>query len=236
MGTSADSPPTTTLLPTLLSLTAGSADVVSLLAFGLFNAHITGNLVILAAHVVTGSPASAALLLSVPVFVLVLGLTRLLAAGLESVSVPLLQSLLVLQLALLAGCLAFGVAGGQHGDPNAPYALLAGLLGVSAMAVQNALVQLALKGAPPTAVMTSNITRFTLDVGEILVGRDPAEVVRARSRAKKTWPTLVGFAAGAGLGAVCFAAGSRWSLALPASFALLAVPVSLGLALGRSRV
>jgi uncharacterized membrane protein YoaK (UPF0700 family) len=28
-----------------------------------------------------------------------------------------------------------------------------------------------LRGAPPTAVMTSNITRFTLDVGEVLLGR-----------------------------------------------------------------
>ncbi len=41
--------------------------------------------------------------------------------------------------------------------------VLAGMLGVSAMAVQNALVQLSLKGAPATAMMTTNITRFVLD-------------------------------------------------------------------------
>ena len=45
----------TKLLPSLPSLIAGSADVISFLGLGgLFTAHITGNLVILAAHVVTG--------------------------------------------------------------------------------------------------------------------------------------------------------------------------------------
>jgi uncharacterized membrane protein YoaK (UPF0700 family) len=42
------------LLSVVLSLIAGSADVISFLGLGgLFTAHITGNLVILAAHIVT---------------------------------------------------------------------------------------------------------------------------------------------------------------------------------------
>jgi uncharacterized membrane protein YoaK (UPF0700 family) len=74
------------LLATVLSVIAGSADVISFLGLGgLFCAHITGNLVILAAHLVTGTPGTVALLLSVPVFILVLALTRLLAAGLDAV-------------------------------------------------------------------------------------------------------------------------------------------------------
>ena len=74
------------LLPGVLSLVAGSTDVISFLGLGgLFTAHITGNLVILAAHVVAGEAAQVAPMLSVPVFMLVLGLTKLLAGGLESI-------------------------------------------------------------------------------------------------------------------------------------------------------
>jgi uncharacterized membrane protein YoaK (UPF0700 family) len=73
------------LLPAVLSVIAGSADVISFLGFGgLFVAHITGNLVILAAHVVTGAAVGIAPVLSVPVFIVVLALARLLAAGLEA--------------------------------------------------------------------------------------------------------------------------------------------------------
>ncbi len=224
------------LLPTVLSVTAGSADIVSLLAFGLFNAHITGNIVILAAHLVTGSAANLALLLSVPIFILVLALTRLLVAGLEAVGLDSLQPLLLLKFVLLAGFLAFGVAGGTHFDSNVASTIVAGLLGVSAMAVQNALVQISLKGAPATAVMTSNITRFTMDVGEMLLGRDPAGVAAARSRAQTTWPAIVGFTVGAGLGAGCAAVGGRWSLALPAGLALLGMVLGLAPNLGSHRL
>ena len=57
------------LLPGVLSLTAGSMDVIGFLGLGgLFTAHITGNLVIVAAHVVTGEAAQWAAILSVPVY------------------------------------------------------------------------------------------------------------------------------------------------------------------------
>src|ERR1700722_11947830 len=72
----------TKVLPGVLSVVAGSVDVISFLGLGgLFAAHITGNLVVLAAHVATGRAASLASILSVPVFIAVLGLTRLSAAG-----------------------------------------------------------------------------------------------------------------------------------------------------------
>src|SRR5207245_674841 len=145
----------TKLLPTVLSVIAGSVDVISFLGLGgLFTAHITGNLVILAAHVVSGSAAPLAPMLSVPVFMVVLGLTRVLAGGLESVGLASLRPLLLLQFLLLVGFLVLCVAAGPHIDPNAAHAILAGMLGVSAMAVQNALVQISLTGAPSTAVMT----------------------------------------------------------------------------------
>jgi len=217
-----------TILPTVLSVIAGSADVISFLGLGLFNAHITGNLVILAAHIVARGKADVKLMLSVPIFILVLGLMRLLVAGLQSFRAGCLVPLLFLQFLLLAGLFALGGTGALPVNPDAGSALVGCQLGVAAMAVQTALVQLALKGVPATAVMTTNITRFIMDLGDTLLGREPGNVSQARWRAKHTWPVIAGFIAGAALGAVCFAAVGLKALALPVALSLLALAMGLG--------
>jgi uncharacterized membrane protein YoaK (UPF0700 family) len=223
------------LLPAVLSLTAGSVDVISFLGLGgLFTAHITGNLVILASRILVGGETPIAPMLSVPVFMAVLGLTRLLVGGLESIGLASLWPLLLLQVLLLAGFFVLCIAAGPRIDPNTTSAILAGMLGVSAMAVQNALVQVSLKGALSTAVMTTNVTRFTMDVGEVLLGHDPDNVAKARRRANHTWPAIVGFAVGCGLGATSEAAFGLLSLALPVGLALLALAIGLVFTCARS--
>jgi uncharacterized membrane protein YoaK (UPF0700 family) len=99
------------------------------------------------------------------------------------------------------------------------------MLGVSAMAVQNAMVHTSLKGAPSTAVMTTNITILTIDIGNMLVA-DPNDMVKARSRASHTWPAVIGFAVGCTLGASCQMIVGLRSLALPAGLALLALALA----------
>lgn len=223
---SVDSSLGTKLLPVVLSFIAGSVDVIGFLGLGgLFIAHITGNLVVLAAHLVTGRSASLAAILSVPVFTVALGLTRLAAAGLEETHNRPLQPLLALEVILLVSVLMVWVAVGSGLDPAAPAGVVAGMLGVSAMAVQNALVRL-LVGAPATSVITTDITVFMMDVGAILFRRDPDEVAYARSRARHTWPAIVGFTVGCSLGALLEAVAGPWSLALPIGFALLALALS----------
>jgi uncharacterized membrane protein YoaK (UPF0700 family) len=221
---SVDSSLSTKLLPGVLSIIAGSVDVICFLGLGgLFAAHITGNLVVLGAYIATGRVAPLALILSVPVFIALLGLTRLVVAGLEETGHGTLRPLLGLQFVLLASVLAVRVAAGSGLDPAAPIAVVAGMLAVAAMAVQNALVQISLVGAPATAVMTTDITKFMMDVGAILFRRDPNEVVHARSRASRTWPAIVGFTIGCSLGAIFEAAIGPWSLALPTGLGLLAL-------------
>ena len=218
----------TRTLPFLLSVIAGTTDVIGFLGLdGLFTAHITGNLVMLAAHVVSGGAAPLAAMLSVPIFMTVLGLSRLLAAGLEALGHASLRPLLLLQFVLLVGFLALCIPAGSRLESTAPIAIVAGMLGVSAMAVQNAMVRISLKGAPATAVMTTNITLLVIDLGDMLIARDRREVARARSRARHTWPAVLGFAVGCTLGAACEMLVGLRSLALPAGLALLA------LALGR---
>src|SRR5262249_60120441 len=101
------------LLVALLSGTAGAVDVIGFLGLGgLFTAHITGNLVVLAAHYVTGGFSEMGPLLAAPVFILVLGAVTMAAVGLEKTRCGSRLALLFLQVVLLAGFLAVGVAFG----------------------------------------------------------------------------------------------------------------------------
>jgi uncharacterized membrane protein YoaK (UPF0700 family) len=75
-------------------------------------------LVILAAHIVGGGEAQIAPMLSVPVFIVMVGLTRLLAGGLESIGLASLRPLLLLQFLLLLGFLVLCVAAGPRVDPH----------------------------------------------------------------------------------------------------------------------
>ena len=50
-------------------------------------------------------------------------------------------------------------------------------------------------------------------------------VAKARNRAARTLPVIVGFTVGCGLGAACEAALGTWSLALPAGLAMLAFAI-----------
>jgi uncharacterized membrane protein YoaK (UPF0700 family) len=217
------------LLPALLSVIAGSADVTSFLGLGLFSAHVTGNLVVLIAQILGQGTGAACLILSVPIFILVLVLTRLLVAGLEALGIGSLRPLLLVQFLMLGGAFVLCLVPDHPRETDAGNTLIAGQLVVAAMAVQNALVQLSLRGAPSTAVMTTDLTRFIMDAGEVFLGHDPVEVAEARRRANHTWPVIIGFIAGAGLGAVCFATGGLKSLCLPAGLALLALVLSLAI-------
>src|SRR6476620_9821834 len=105
------------LLPAVLSTTAGAVDVIGFLALGgLFTAHITGNVVIVAVHYVTGGFGEVGPILAVPVFVAVLGAVTLASVAVEKAGRSPRRGLLVLQAALLASCLGLGVRFGPFAD------------------------------------------------------------------------------------------------------------------------
>jgi len=214
----------TKLLTFVLSVIAGSVDVIGFLGLrALFIAHVTGNLVILAARAAAGEHAPAAHLLSVPVFIIALVAARLLAERLDRSGIAALRPLLLLQFLLLSGFFAICIGVGSMADPNAAIMIVAAMLGVSAMAVQNALVQISLKDAPSTAVMTTNFTRVVLDLGEVWLGRDPGGRAKALARARRTGVAIAGFVVGSCLGAWCQAHVGLWSLVVPTGLALAAL-------------
>jgi uncharacterized membrane protein YoaK (UPF0700 family) len=209
-------------LPFTLSLIAGSTDTIGFLSLnGLFTAHITGNLVMLAAHLITGDSSTLSYVLAVPVFALVQLLTSLFASYLEGLGVATLRPLLSLQLLLLVLFLLLGVTCRSQLHSDAVVAVIAGMFGVAAMGVQTALVQISLTNTPSTAVMTTNLTHFAVALGQVLAGRDVTVVDNARRCISRTFPDIAGFGVGCATGAAGEAQWGPASLALPAALALL---------------
>jgi uncharacterized membrane protein YoaK (UPF0700 family) len=213
------------LLPALLSTTAGAVDVIGFLALGgLFTAHITGNLVVLAAHYTTGRFGEIGPLLSVPMFVVVLGIVTLVFVR-KSIRIAR-RALLVLQAVALAAFLGFGAGFGPFENPDSGMAVFVGMLGVASMAIQNALVRLALPGAPSTAVMTTNVTQFTVDFATLVRGHGESnDLATVRRRAGLTLASVIGFGVGLGLGAVLEIRFGLWSLIFPVTLAALSIPL-----------
>src|SRR5215468_4374582 len=85
------------LLLCVLSATAGAVDVVGFLSLGgLFTAHITGNIVVLAAHYLTGKFSAVGPLLAVPVFIVVLATVTLVSDVFQRADHPSPRAFLVL--------------------------------------------------------------------------------------------------------------------------------------------
>ena len=134
------------LLPAVLSTTAGAVDVAIRVPCSRWTVHwrhITGNLVILAAHYVTGGFSEVlGPLLSVPVFVATLGVVTLVSVSAKKAGQRVRFWLLVLHAVRLTGCMCLAIACGPFDHPDRPLSVLVGMLAVAAMATQNGLVRL----------------------------------------------------------------------------------------------
>jgi uncharacterized membrane protein YoaK (UPF0700 family) len=206
----------------LQALIAGFVDTCSFVAlFGLFTAHVTGNLVLIGASIVEYRSGLIGKLLALPVFILAVALCRALTLALQSRGKNAAVPLLGLQLLLLAGFMGVGVAAAPVTDGDAPLAMLAGMLGVAAMAIQNTLSRTLFAGHAPTTVMTGNVTQLVIDLADRALGHGTPE---GRTRLVKMLPAVLAFTGGALLGAVGYTLVGFWCLLVP----IVALAVLLG--------
>jgi len=209
-------------LPVLLSVVAGAVDVIGFLSLGIFTAHVTGNLVVIAALVVRGGPPNVAQVLAVPVFAAAVGGAWLIARMSGGHGPALASPLLVIQFLLLACVLIFNVVFAPSADRHGLMATVAAMIAVSAMACQFALLRLAVPGAPSTAVMTGNLTNTVLSLLDTVSGGKPL-TEGASQRLKKTLGLIGGFFAGCTGGAVALSLLRDWAWSLPVVLAGIAV-------------
>jgi len=211
-------------LPPLLSSIAGMVDVIGFLSLGLFTAHVTGNLVVIAAVLVRGGPPRMAQIVAVPVFMVAVAAVWLIAKALRRRGRPLVRPLLLVQFLLLAGVLILAVVTESAADPHGLMAGITAMTAVSAMACQFTLLRLAMTGAPSTAVMTGNVTNTVLALLDTLFHGQPL-TEGANERLKRTLNVVVGFFAGcvAGAGAVSLLGDWAWSLPVVLAAAAIAL-------------
>jgi uncharacterized membrane protein YoaK (UPF0700 family) len=208
-------------LPTLLAVIAGMVDLTGYLELGnVFTAHVTGNLVVLAAAVVRGGSGNLARALAIPAFILAVAAVWLFARTEAARNGALTRWLLFVQFLLLAGVFVFSVVTHPSADPHGLMAGVAVLVAASAMGFQNALLHMTIPDAPSTTVMTSNLVNATLGLLDAL-SPDPATRRSAGSRIGRFLPLILGFFLGCIAAAAAVSLTGDWAWLLPAALAAL---------------
>jgi uncharacterized membrane protein YoaK (UPF0700 family) len=201
----------------LLALTAGFVDTIGFVAlFGLFTAHVTGNFVLIGASLVAPHKGIIAKLAALPTFVLVVAATTVYAGARERAGKSALH-----------GFAAIGIAASPVTDTDTPLAVISGLLGVAAMAMQNAAARLLMSDLPATTVMTGSVTQFSIDATRLLHGAAASDAPVVRKRLSSYAMTVGSFAVGALMGALLYSFMSFPALLVP-MVALAAVMMLTG--------
>jgi uncharacterized membrane protein YoaK (UPF0700 family) len=210
-------------LPPLLSVIAGMVDLTGFLNLGnLFTAHITGNLVVVAALTVRGGRINPAQVLAIPAFMFAVAATWLLAKASGRRGLSLARLLLLVQFLLLASVLVFSVITKPSANPHGLMAGITAMVAVSAMACQFALLRLALPVAPSTAVMTGNLTNTVLSLLDSHSRAQPLMVGDAE-RLRGSLYLLIGFFGGCVAAAGAVSLLGDWAWSLPVALAGVAV-------------
>lgn len=215
--------PLADLTGVVMAFVGGYVDVVGfVLLFGLFVAHATGNLVMLGVSLAGDTGGLATKLLALPVFVGAAAATYALVRWRKQRDQPCEALVLALQAVLLLVFTLLTALALPAASADEPSVMLAGLLGVAAMAAQNVGARAVFADLAPTTMMTGNVTQVAIDLVDLMIARGrPDPSLKARMR--KTWPPVAAFALGAISGAIGVMFAGPWSLlAGAAAVALLA--------------
>jgi uncharacterized membrane protein YoaK (UPF0700 family) len=217
------------LLPALLSFNAGFVDTAGFLALqGLFTAHVTGNFVTLGASAVLGISGAISKILALPVFCLVVILTRLFSSALLRRGQPSLTPILTVKLLLLIAGAILAIRLGPFANADSWPAIATGMTFVAAMSVQNAVHRIHLGSAPPTTLMTGTTTQVMIDIADLMQANAAATPDHGGSRLFRMSASVACFAAGCGTAALLYAHVNVWSFALAPVVAAMALLVRAG--------
>jgi uncharacterized membrane protein YoaK (UPF0700 family) len=210
----------------LLSAIAGFVDTAGYLAlFGIFTAHVTGNLVVAGATVAREPTDHFVIRLALlPMFVIAVAIAVFVVRRARTRARSPITSLLALESVVLVAFMSLGVAFEDRVATNAAALFAVSSAGVVAMGLQNGLARLVALG-PPTSIMTGNVTQLSIDLVDTLVPETDERRREARTRLATTGRLIVGFVLGGAAGAALVRILGFWSLAVP--IAALAIVIAL---------
>lgn len=212
--------------PILLSLNAGYVDTAGFLALqGLFAAHVTGNFVTLGMALVSGTSGIWAKILALPVFCLIVFVSKLLASSMPKLGLPVLRTLLSLKVLFLiaAAVMATTISPAHHGDDV--HVIITGLLLVCAMALQNSISRIYTNPVPAT-ILTGPLTQMMIDMADLVRGVTPTERAILKARLSTIITNVLSFAIGCGISAVLFSQIGMWCFIVPPILAF--IPIVIG--------
>jgi uncharacterized membrane protein YoaK (UPF0700 family) len=210
----------------VLSAVAGYADAAGFLGlFGLFTAHITGDLVAAGTTFAGGVHDGLSLrLAAIVVFMISVAAAAVVARAVRARGHCPLAALFALMTIALAVFCATGVTlQSRLRGPDEWAVVLTGTVGVFGMGVQNALARDVLSTLGPTTLMTGSLTQLTMDLVDLLLpdegrSRGPEAArhrVEARRRLTKSATSVLAFLLGTVLGGIATAMFGFWSIAFP---------------------
>jgi uncharacterized membrane protein YoaK (UPF0700 family) len=197
-------------------------DVIGFLSLGIFTAHVTGNIVVIGALIVRHNRVNPAQILAVPVFILAVAATWLIAKASKRRGTGLMRPLLLMQFLLIICLLIFSVITRPSSDPHGLMATIAAMIAVTAMGCQFALLRLTLPVAPSTAVMTGNLTNAVLALVDSSSRTEPLMESNSK-RLRGALHLLLGFFMGCVLATAALMYLGDWAWSLPAALAGAAV-------------
>lgn len=199
----------------ILSWVAGFVDTASFIVlFALFTAHVTGNIALAGASATSDEKDSLTHLAMIPIFMVSVAITSIVARYCRHKNWPVLPVLLTAETLGIAVFLfvASSLAPALILDVQEDIIFPIGAAGVVAMAIQNALMKEAITsftGYFPTTVMTGNTTQLTLDLVLLFIAPvfplstklPSVETEEALARIGRVFPIIAGFFLGAGAAA-----------------------------------
>ncbi len=197
-----------------LGFVAGYVDAIGFMAlFGLFTAHITGNLVLLGAEVATpGHTLPLLKILAFPAFIAGVAMAKMIASACQKNACNARLVLYVIETVLLTIFMLVGLVATPVEDHMSRIAICAGVMGAMAMGVHSACGRLLLSDLAPTVMMTGNVTQFVIELVDLFQENGDKS---ARSRCAKYFWAIVAFAFGVLIAAFAYFQFGFQALVLP---------------------